>query len=639
MSNLKQLIEELQHPDEGIRRMACEDLGYLRDADAIQPLSLSLSDSSRAVSEAAAESLIMIGTEEVVNAMSPLMGSPEISVRNYAREILSDLGEISVEALLKELKNPDRDVRKFAIDALDHINSKRCIPALLDAINDEDVNISYVAAEMLGRLGDENVIPYLQSHMADIPWMKGACLRALGEIGTPSAHEIVTQVLDSEEDPLVLLSGIQALGRIASPKSISVLIKFLKEKPQLFAEEIVVSLEKILTENRDVHVIDYLDDLSIEPLYNVALQGESSIRIKAVQLIGQMRSQHSIPFLTQLFFDEDGEIRKSALKAMVDIYPVDISPVLKILDNPEAPMTAKANALDGLGRLKKQESVSWILKFLESDHITLQRVALDALFLPVSDETKQYLARMLTSPIDEIIEHTLTAIQRLDIPELEQQVIECLGHRSQEVCEAANATLIGIIKQKKTAYAYPYLRYFDARERHLAYKSFGNPIEISHDEMLNRLQEGLSRPEINIKKIAIKGIANLDLDHAVKWLEPLLKDPIQEIVLSVIQIYGHLGTDHCRHVLENMLAVDSPVNLKSAIIDALGEIRNPASVSCIVSNWNSEDMAVKFHILKALKMIGSSEASEGLKTIYSEEENDDILEVIEDLLNSLDNGV
>ncbi len=88
-------------------------------------------------------------------------------------------------------------MRDAAADALGLIGDRAAVPALIDALYDEDIDVRFAAAEALGLLADARAIVdliYLLDN-ADIPLAMMAAL-ALHKIGTPEALAAIQHLQD-----------------------------------------------------------------------------------------------------------------------------------------------------------------------------------------------------------------------------------------------------------------------------------------------------------------------------------------------------------------------------------------------------------------------------------------------------------
>ncbi|MBW1956667.1 MAG: HEAT repeat domain-containing protein [Deltaproteobacteria bacterium] len=194
---IDELLKELKSEDATDRCDAVEDLGDLCDPAAVPALVKVLEDPVAAVREAAVDSLVVIGGREVCEQVTPLLGSDHTALRNYATEILEQLGPDATESLVEICGSPSSDIRKFALDILGKIGELSDINAIgviASRLDDKNVNVAGAAAEALGRIGDPAAIPVLAEHLKGEPWLQCNVVNAIAQIGGEEAKEIISRI-------------------------------------------------------------------------------------------------------------------------------------------------------------------------------------------------------------------------------------------------------------------------------------------------------------------------------------------------------------------------------------------------------------------------------------------------------------
>jgi len=196
-NTLEDLLKELDSQDEADRRYAIEDLGELGDEKAIPALVKALGDPAIAVREAATDALIAIGGQEVCRHVIALLDSEDAWLRNYATEILEQLGPDAVEGVIELCKSESSDIRKFALDILGRIgevNEVNAFEEIIELLDDENINVAAAAAEALGRIGDPAAIPVLASHLWGDPWLQCNVIHAISQIGGSEARRVIESI-------------------------------------------------------------------------------------------------------------------------------------------------------------------------------------------------------------------------------------------------------------------------------------------------------------------------------------------------------------------------------------------------------------------------------------------------------------
>ena len=161
-----------------------------------------------------------------VNKQIRRIKSKNVEVRVDAAEALGQIGPAAIMALIQALKDKgDSSVRYWPAKALAQIGpkAKAAVPALAQALKDEDEWVRANAAEALGRIGPEAkaAVPALIQALKneDVLRVRWGAAEALGQIG-PAAKQAVpalAQALKDIEDsysPYFRESAVEALEKI-----------------------------------------------------------------------------------------------------------------------------------------------------------------------------------------------------------------------------------------------------------------------------------------------------------------------------------------------------------------------------------------------------------------------------------------
>ena len=138
MPDLDALIRKLDSGDAEERREAAVDLGRA-GAEAVPPLLRAMADADWRVRKTAVEALVALSGERVISGLIQALSSHDnAGARNSAIEALVQIGGSVVDAILPVMATPDPDVRKFVVDILGDIKDRRAVTALIARLKDED---------------------------------------------------------------------------------------------------------------------------------------------------------------------------------------------------------------------------------------------------------------------------------------------------------------------------------------------------------------------------------------------------------------------------------------------------------------------------------------------------------------------
>ena len=163
------------------------------------------------------------------------------------------MSDLSLNEAINNLSSDEVSVRKEAINSLIGVTDEEVIDPLIDATTDENAQIRFKAAEILGNMGeiardkliekfeasegknkrfltfalketkDEKVIPYFASAVEDDDFgVRKTAIRGLGELQAHDELYTIAKGLE-DEDWGVRLATIYALGDLASDESIGLI--------------------------------------------------------------------------------------------------------------------------------------------------------------------------------------------------------------------------------------------------------------------------------------------------------------------------------------------------------------------------------------------------------------------------------
>lgn len=169
------LIHSLSHTDSELRRMAARDLGGVELAVPAMAEQLG-QERQRDVAEAMLAALGKTGSEDAVAALIELLRSNDAWLRNETIEVLKGMPQAIGTHMARLLKDPDPDVRIFAVNVLESLRHPQVVPWLVQVIEqDAHVNVCATALDLLAETGDESCLSALdsvQQRFSDEPYLQ-----------------------------------------------------------------------------------------------------------------------------------------------------------------------------------------------------------------------------------------------------------------------------------------------------------------------------------------------------------------------------------------------------------------------------------------------------------------------------------
>ena len=237
------VLADLAHADEEMRRLAVERLATFPPAEAILHLVESLGDSSWRVRRAVIDRLAASPElSRTARALVEAMADGENpGRRNAALEALVRTGAAAVPVLLEAAADANVDVRKQVVDVLAGIGDLQTGPCLRELLQDVDANVRAAAADAIGAVGvtdaTEELLACANEDAESL--VRLSALRALAslEVSIP-----VSEVAAPLDDPMLCAAAISALGNSDDDAAFDALVKALEASARSTREAAVEAL-------------------------------------------------------------------------------------------------------------------------------------------------------------------------------------------------------------------------------------------------------------------------------------------------------------------------------------------------------------------------------------------------------------
>lgn len=156
-------LDDLNTGDATARRLAASALAEYPAA--CRALCAQLDrESDDSVRVALFNSVVMIGGEEAIAGLMPLLRSEDPTLRNAAIEAMSELPDAVAPAIDRLLQDADADVRIFTVNILGLIKHPRVEDWLIAVLlHDSDVNTVGTAIDALAEVGTAAALPALEA--------------------------------------------------------------------------------------------------------------------------------------------------------------------------------------------------------------------------------------------------------------------------------------------------------------------------------------------------------------------------------------------------------------------------------------------------------------------------------------------
>ena len=160
-----------------------------------------LSSDDVKVRKQAIESLVGISDENAIEPLIKATTDENAQVRFKAAEILGSMGDVAVDKLIDEFNNASGKDKRFLAFALKETENDKVIPCFTSAVDDEDFGVRKVAVRALGELQAADEIDSIAKSLEDEDWgVRLAAIQALGDIATDEAIDLIKDARKSEQD-------------------------------------------------------------------------------------------------------------------------------------------------------------------------------------------------------------------------------------------------------------------------------------------------------------------------------------------------------------------------------------------------------------------------------------------------------
>ncbi len=241
--------------------------------------------------------------------------SKELSVKNFAGELLVKIGPPAIDAMLDFLDKGDNDDIKFIIDLLGLIRDKKSTRKVLKILkNTWDSNIGISCIEALGNIWDysgdipsENgttdtdfhdtpgeIIKSLMEYYSANELFRPTVIESIGKIGLGIKTEFKADVLEFVQskfnlgDDLTRLTVIECLGKIGDRTTFYFLLEKLKEVKGFLNRETIKSIS-LLKERLKIPV--FPNEEIIGTILNTLIEGEYEYKRAAVYILPSIESK------------------------------------------------------------------------------------------------------------------------------------------------------------------------------------------------------------------------------------------------------------------------------------------------------------------------------------------------------------
>lgn len=190
-----------------------------------------ITDCDKGVRNSVAYLLSNNASEITSRKIVPYISSSDISIKNFAGEIILKIGSKAVDPMLEYIDVGNDDDKKFIVDILGLIGDNRASTKITKLLNsNENENVILACIEALGNLSAEKSLYHIMAFYDINELYKPTVIETLGKIGSPAALGFILSKYEDEADDLIKFSIIESLGLIGDEETFFFLLAELNEE-------------------------------------------------------------------------------------------------------------------------------------------------------------------------------------------------------------------------------------------------------------------------------------------------------------------------------------------------------------------------------------------------------------------------
>ncbi len=355
------IISVMRSGDSRIRSFAARMLGNMKAGEAVDELIKTLNDPDPDIRCDAATALGCIGDKSALLSLNQCLKDEDGLVRMSAIHALSEIGDnASVVPLIHAMTSKEDfyydlggdlsgnyrwEIQEKAAHALGRINDHRSVQALLEVLKDDDAEYMLGAIlQSLIKLGDRKGIEAAAGYLNDPDVAKRRkAARSFCYAKDNSVLEFIIEAL-VDEDSVVKLNALEAIGNIAGEKDIIPVVLLLKNSDSDVRAKAIEAIARVGREKAAKHITPLLCD----PV--------SSVRKKAAEILGNLGSKESVEPLIRLLKDNDEGVAAEVILSLGGIGDRGgISPLIAALKDKKRTIALRSRAIFSLIRISAED--------------------------------------------------------------------------------------------------------------------------------------------------------------------------------------------------------------------------------------------------------------------------------------------
>ena len=580
-----------------------------------------------------------------------------------------------MQELAKQLSDSNIEVRREAVEKMDGLQDRDCIPLLLTAMKDSSWRVRKTAVDILFQ--DYPLADYIDGliqllYIEDNAGARNSAIEALIRLGKKATVSLVNAFRTPNKDVRKFI--IDVLGELMDNRSLALMLEAIKDEDENVRATAVEHLGKVGEPSVVDALIEILENGDLWTAYPAAdalgrignkkavphllrALAKKPLREPVLKALGCLAEPSTLENIISLLEDSSKNIQEQALKTIEKIYHNGVAAefitaeLKRILGEKTIPLLVtyawsnkrevRISAILLLGLMKDEAAYGplldisheeefaedvkkalvfigsgkpeSLLKLFDTDNPHQLRFISDVAGKIVSPAYYDVLEMLLQNDDGHVRSIAARSIAKLGDRKSIEKLVQLLTDPYEDVQEAAVDALSNLEGMLDTGELIGLLR----SENHLFKRNAARLLgKIRAQDAVEDLGFALKDEKIMIRKAVVEALSSIGTPDAVRYLTYALTDEDPDIRISATLSLGAIGGEG---ILDSLLILTADPDhfVRVSAAKALGMLRDRGAVRTLIALLSDRSGFVVTTALESLRALGSDEARNAVLTMLS----------------------